>query len=242
MPFPSTPRARRLSTCRRDGRTRTVARANASSTTAASEMRAALNASGGISRVAYFTTGKLNPQMATISTIRKSVGTNIGVRRGGEPACGRWSTCGLCWIMHLSFALFADAANMSQEGKLNILGVFDAVQCGTLPTVHPRAHLVVRLKGGPEDVGMHTVSLHWRNPQGNELWSSNGELNIGPPPPGVLEMDLPLIAAIDLPLDVPGAYAMQIALDGETHGEVRLVVRSDIAPMGATMAPNRLVS
>jgi len=144
--------------------------------------------------------------------------------------------------MHVTFALFADAANLSQEGKLNILGVFDAVQCGTLPTVHPRAHLVVRLKGGPEDVGMHTVSLHWRNPQGNELWSSNGELNIGPPPPGVLEMDLPLIAAIDLPLDMPGAYAMQIALDGETHGDVRLVVRSDMAPMGATMAPNRLVS
>ena len=84
--------------------------------------------------------------------------------------------------MHLSFALFADAANISQEGKLNILGVFDAVQCGTLPTIHPRAHLVVRLKGGQEDVGTHTVSLHWLNPQGNELWSSNGELNIGREP------------------------------------------------------------
>ena len=30
--------------------------------------------------------------------------------------------------MHISFAVFADAANLSQEGKLNILGVFDAVQ------------------------------------------------------------------------------------------------------------------
>src|SRR3569623_1238068 len=96
--------------------------------------------------------------------------------------------------MHLSFALFADAANISQEGKLNILGVFDAGQCGNLPTIHPRAHLVVRLKGGQEDVGTHTVSLHWLNPQGNELWSSNGELNIGAPPAGVMEMDMPLIA------------------------------------------------
>jgi hypothetical protein len=144
--------------------------------------------------------------------------------------------------MHLSFALFADAANISQEGKLNVLGVFDAVQCGTLPTIHPRAHLVVRLKGGQDDVGMHTVSLHWLNPQGNELWSSNGELNIGAPPAGVMEMDMPLIAAIDLPLDAPGAYAMRIALDGETHGEVRLVVRSDMSPMSAGVPPNRLVS
>jgi len=57
----------------------------------ASVMRMALNASGGISRVANFTTGKLNPQIPTISTIRKSVGTNIGARRGGESARGRAS-------------------------------------------------------------------------------------------------------------------------------------------------------
>ena len=50
--------------------------------------------------------------------------------------------------MHLSFALFADAANLSQEGKLNVLGVFDALQVGGFPAVHPRATLVVRLKGG----------------------------------------------------------------------------------------------
>jgi hypothetical protein len=162
--------------------------------------------------------------------------------RSAFTAGGRCPERGLSCGMHLSFALFADAANISQEGKLNILGVFDAVQCGTLPTIHPRAHLVVRLKGTQDDVGTHTVTLLWLNPQGNELWSSNGELNIGPPPPGVMEMDMPLIAAIDLPLDAPGAYAMRIALDGEAHGEVRLVVRSDMSPMGASVPPNRLVS
>ena len=65
--------------------------------------------------------------------------------------------------MQVSFALFADAANLSQEGKLNILGVFDALQVGSLPTVHPRAHLVVHLKGTQMDVGPHTVTLRWVN-------------------------------------------------------------------------------
>ena len=41
--------------------------------------------------------------------------------------------------MNVSFALFADAANLSQEGKLNILGVFDAVQVGQTPAIHPRS-------------------------------------------------------------------------------------------------------
>src|SRR3712207_7087037 len=81
--------------------------------------------------------------------------------------------------MQVSFALFADAANLSQEGKLNILGVFDALQVGSLPTVHPRAHLVVHLKGTQMDVGPHTVTLRWVNPHGRELWSSTGELNVG---------------------------------------------------------------
>jgi len=61
--------------------------------------------------------------------------------------------------MHVSFALFADAANLSQEGKLNILGVFDALQVAALPAVHPRAHLVLHIKGTGADVGSHTVNF-----------------------------------------------------------------------------------
>jgi hypothetical protein len=127
--------------------------------------------------------------------------------------------------MHVSFALFADAANLSQEGKLNILGVFDAVQVAALPTVHPRAHLVVRLKGTRADVGSHTVTLRWMNPDAQELWSSTGELNVGPPPAGVTEMDMPLIAALDLPIDRAGTYTMSIALDRVAATEVPLHVR-----------------
>lgn len=128
--------------------------------------------------------------------------------------------------MHVSFALFADAANLSQEGKLNILGVFDAVQVGAIPTVHPRAHLVVRLKGTAHDAGLHHMTLRWMNPNGVELWSSEGELDVSGVPSPVSEMDFPVIAAIDLPLDAAGAYTMHIALDREPHAEVGLFVRT----------------
>lgn len=131
--------------------------------------------------------------------------------------------------MRLSFALFADAANLSQEGKLNILGVFDALQVASLPAVHPRAHLVVRLKGTPADVGRHSISLRWMNPLGNELWSSQGELNVAAPPTGIDEMDFPIIAALDLALDAAGQYAMQIAIDGSTQTELRVQVAGEVA-------------
>ena len=127
--------------------------------------------------------------------------------------------------MQVSFALFADAANLSQEGKLNVLGVFDAVQVATVPTVHPRAHLVLRLKGGRADAGSHTVTLRWLNPEGVELWSTSGDLDISPPPNEVREMDLPLIASIDLPIDRTGRYTMNIVLDDVPTAEVALTVR-----------------
>jgi hypothetical protein len=131
--------------------------------------------------------------------------------------------------MHVSFALFADAANLSQEGKLNILGVFDALQVGALPAVHPRAHLVVHLKGTTSDVGQHSVSLRWLSPSGQELWNSTGDLSVGAPPPGIVEMDLPLIAQLDLPMDSVGAYSMAIAIDGRHTMDVGVQVRS-VAP------------
>jgi hypothetical protein len=140
--------------------------------------------------------------------------------------------------MNVSFALFCDAANLSQEGKLNILGVFDAVQVATVPTVHPRAHLVVRFKGRRADIGTHTVALRWSGPGGKELWSSGGELDVGTPPPGVMEMDLPLIAAIDLPIETTGAHTMTIALDGTRQADITLQVRSGppVAPQGAMVS------
>ena len=138
--------------------------------------------------------------------------------------------------MHISFALFADAANISQEGKLNVLGVFDAVQVGALPAMHPRATLVVRLKATRDDLGTHALGLSWINPRGAELWTSNGEVNVGAPPPHVLEMDLPIVAAIDLPIDQPGAFLMRITLAGQVAAEVPLQV-STAGPAARAVVP-----
>jgi hypothetical protein len=126
--------------------------------------------------------------------------------------------------MHISFAVFADAANLSQEGKLNILGVFDAVQVGGLPTIHPRTHFVVRLKADGEDVGAHKLTFRWLSPFDEELWSSSGEMNVAPATNPLFELDLPIIAVVDLPLNVAGQYTMQVTLDGEPTASARLIV------------------
>jgi hypothetical protein len=141
--------------------------------------------------------------------------------------------------MHVSFALFADAANLSQEGKLNILGVFDAVHAAAFPSVHPRATLVVRLKGTPADAGVHSLGLRWRSPRGAELWSSSAELTVGTPPGAVDDLDMPVIVAVDLPLDGPGDYRMLVELDGRQASDVTLHVHGPLAqprPVGGMVS------
>lgn len=143
-------------------------------------------------------------------------------------------------VMYCSFALFADAANLSQEGKLNVLGVFDALHVGSVPAVHPRATLVVRLKASPDDAGTHALSFAWMGPGGTEIWSSNGEVEVHTPPPGTVEVDIPVIAAIDLPISEGGLHVMRVELDGDVEAEVALHVH--IGGAVAPMAMGGLVS
>jgi len=127
--------------------------------------------------------------------------------------------------MQLAFALFADSANVSVEGKLNILGVFDALQVASVPTVHPRATVVMRLKGALDEAGHHRVTLTWVSPDGSELWTSSGDLEIGPPPAGAIEMDFPLILTFDLPIPVAGTHRLNVVIDDEFQAEVPVHAR-----------------
>ena len=69
------------------------------------------------------------------------------------------------------------------------------------------------------------MTLQWIGPSGNELWNSGGQIEITPPPPTVTEMDFPLIAPVDLPIEDAGSYVMRISLDNEQRADVRLQVR-----------------
>jgi len=146
--------------------------------------------------------------------------------------------------MQVQFALFADAANVSQEGKLNILGVFDALHVGQLPSLHPRATFVVRLKAVADDHGPHGVGLEWTSPGGTLLWSSRGELLVGEPPDGTEGIDVPLLAVIDLPLDMPGIYTMIVSIDDAEASRTSLHVNQVLESMLplAPAAPAGLLS
>ena len=59
--------------------------------------------------------------------------------------------------MEIPLALLADYANTSQDGKLNVMGVFNRILTKEFPTVHPEMRLVFRLEAQPSERGRETT-------------------------------------------------------------------------------------
>ena len=56
--------------------------------------------------------------------------------------------------MDVTLAVLADYANVSQDGKLNIMGIFQEVNPSEIPFVLPQMYLVLSLTAGPAEVGL----------------------------------------------------------------------------------------
>ena len=79
--------------------------------------------------------------------------------------------------MKVVFALLADYINVTREGKLNILGVFDTLYANAFPTQHPLMQLVIRLEASIVEVGNPiNVEVRLIDPDGKRLFSLNGDI------------------------------------------------------------------
>ena len=128
--------------------------------------------------------------------------------------------------MRVSLALLADYANVSQEGKLNVLGIFDSLSATSLPTALPQCYLVLRLVAEPEEKGSeHQVQFRLSDPDGRvllevvtQLLVPEGDL------PGTVTTQL-ISGFANLRFESYGPHEFQVLLDGaETHS-LRLDVR-----------------
>ena len=55
--------------------------------------------------------------------------------------------------VEVTVAVLADYANVSQDGKLNIMGIFQEINPPALPFALPQMYLVLSLSAGPAEVG-----------------------------------------------------------------------------------------
>ena len=128
--------------------------------------------------------------------------------------------------MDVTFAVIADAANLSKEGKLNLLGIFNVLHAAQFPAVHPQMYLVMTLEVTAAEAGQtKTLEVRLLDPDGASLGGASGQLVV---PTG--EAGYPVQLNHILPLAGvrfarPGDHAFHLLINGETKTRVPLLVR-----------------
>jgi len=132
--------------------------------------------------------------------------------------------------LHLDFAVVADYAIVDQAGKLSVLGIFQHIWVQQFPAMHPRLHLVLRLKGKRTEIGEHQVQIRLLDEQDTEVLGGNGAVNFAEPPAGVTDIEAGAILVFDVPFPHAGAYRFEITIDGDMKASVPLTVSQLPAP------------
>lgn len=127
--------------------------------------------------------------------------------------------------MEIKTAVLADAANVSQEGKLNITGIFDRLSGGTFPLTHPSMVLVIRLEYHMTEVGEHTLAISVADQDGQKIAEASGGFELPKPH----SPHLPPVGGFVLPLQMlkfpePGVFSFDIMIDGRYEGSALLEV------------------
>jgi len=112
----------------------------------------------------------------------------------------------------VDFAVLADYALIDQQGKLSVLGIFQHVWVAQFPAVHPRTHLVLRVRGRRTEIGDHRIRIRFLDAEGKELIGGEGTVQFGEPPAGVTEVEAGAVLVFDVPLAAAGTYLFEITL------------------------------
>lgn len=126
--------------------------------------------------------------------------------------------------MECTLALLADHANRSENGKMNVLGMFNQVYSDSFPYQHPLMFCVVRLTAKPAEFGkMKTIEVTMLNSDGMRLGTISSSTTVPTPDPPTTKANLELILRLqNVPFESPGDYAFAVLVDGDEKSSIPL--------------------
>ncbi len=133
--------------------------------------------------------------------------------------------------MKFQLAALCDAANLSANGKLNILGEFDTLFAPQVPAVYPSMVFVAKLKTGEADIGRHTLHLRVVDDDMNLVTSLDGTFEVRSQPVPGIESGFPVILQIgNAAFGDYGSYMFELRVDDKKMCELPLHVRKPATP------------
>lgn len=128
--------------------------------------------------------------------------------------------------MEVVFAVLADSANVSKEGKLNILGNFAQITANSFPVRHPEMQLVLRMEASPAEIGLQKkLEMSLMDEDGARISGFSADFPVPEPEkPGEMVNMQSIIRIIDTVFPKAGRYVINVLINGETKARVPLVV------------------
>lgn len=130
--------------------------------------------------------------------------------------------------------LAADYANITGDGKLNVMGVFNDIYSFNFPARHPSMHLVAKLGAELGEYGQtRSFTVRLLDEDGNQIMDISGQFQVpkgerGRKPEVNIVLDLK-----DVVFPKPGIYQFIILVDKDYKGELSLYVNKIDAPKPA---------
>jgi hypothetical protein len=128
-------------------------------------------------------------------------------------------------IMELLTILAADYANITKEGKLNVMGIFKNIYAADFPARHLSMTLVVKLGaelGEFDDERQLTVKL--MDEDGNEIMRLTGPVKV-PKPSGGHRPEINAILEVnEIVFPHPGRYQFSVQVDKDVKGSYSIDV------------------
>jgi hypothetical protein len=116
--------------------------------------------------------------------------------------------------LRVRFAVLADYSNITQEGKINIMGAFDFIWASAFPARHPEMQLIVRFEADTtERKQQKKVQVRFINERGEKILELNGRITVGDPGPGQMLFFNHVLRLRNITFPTAGDYQFDIYID-----------------------------
>lgn len=130
---------------------------------------------------------------------------------------------GVSNTMEVSLGVLADGANVSQDGKLNILGIFNALGAAQFPATHPHMNLVLCFEATRAEEGKtKQVEIQLADGDGAKLFTITTQLVVPPGAPGSAIRMNHILALNGIRFPKAGDYVFNVLIGDDQKAAVGL--------------------
>ncbi|MEX0622000.1 MAG: hypothetical protein WD187_03365 [Candidatus Woykebacteria bacterium] len=133
--------------------------------------------------------------------------------------------------MKLTYALLCDSAFLSIDRKVNIIGVFETINAQKFPVTHPKFVIVGSIAPSKKEFKMSLNVVDKES--GSSILGDIHEREVKLPEDKGQNFNF-IVEVINTNFTHPGAYTIEIKIDGEILGEIPLrLVENKLHSLGS---------